>query len=136
MVSEIPTAPRYIETTHDIRISVVPEFIERNMTDEGQEYSFAYHITIENLGAEPVQLLERHWKIYSAGTQIGEVVGPGVVGHFPALSEGQSFQYTSGAVIKDPVGYMEGTYTFQGQDSRLFKVLIPRFHLLFPCAIN
>ena len=39
-------------------------------------------------------------------------------------------------VIKDPVGHMEGVYTFRGQDGNLFEVTIPRFHLLYPNAIN
>lgn len=128
--------PKYVEVTRDIRVTVAPEFLENNSNIEDGQYSFAYHVRIENLGSETVQLRDRHWLIFSAGEQIGEVIGPGVVGYQPTLAEGQHFEYTSGAVIKDAIGYMEGTYTFAGQDGRLFEVIIPRFHLLHPTAIN
>jgi ApaG protein len=128
--------PKYSETTRDIRVTVAPEYIAEASDEIASQYAFAYHVKIENLGAETVQLIERHWKIYSAGKQIGEVVGPGVVGHQPVLAEGGSFEYTSGSEIKDRDGYMEGTYSFQGQDGRLFFVVIPRFYLIYPTAIN
>lgn len=136
MEEEFAHLPKYIETTRDIRVSVAPEYLETNSSIEEEQYAFAYHVLIENLGAETVQLIERHWKIFSGDVQIGEVVGPGVVGYQPVLGEGHRFQYTSGSVIKDPIGYMEGTYTFQGQDGSHFDVTIPRFHLLYPNAIN
>ena len=136
MEEDFGELPKYIETTRDIRVSVMPEFLEGNSSLDENEYAFAYHVKIENLGPETVQLIERHWKIYSGGVQIGEVVGPGVVGYQPVLGEGQHFQYTSGSVVKDPIGYMEGTYTFQGQDGGHFEVTIPRFHLVYPAAIH
>lgn len=132
----VHTLPKYVEVTRNIRVTVSPEFMEENSNLDDFQYGFAYHVRIENLGSEAVQLRDRHWKIYSAGVQIGEVIGPGVVGYQPKLSEGQHFEYSSGAVIKDAVGYMEGTYTFSGEDGRLFDVIIPRFHLLYPAAIN
>lgn len=123
------TSP-YVETTRDIRISVVPEYLPESSDHESKQIVFAYHITIENLGSETVQLMERHWKIYSDISPIGEVVGPGVVGQQPILKEGGFFQYTSSAIINDLHGYMEGTYTFKGMDDKLFQVKIPRFYLL------
>ena len=126
----------YTQTTHDIRITVVPEYLPEQSSTEANVYCYAYHITIENLGAQTVKLIDRHWKIFSAGEQIGEVAGPGVVGKQPLLQEGQSFNYTSGTEVRDPVGYMEGTYTFVGVDGTPFLVQIPRFHLLYPMAIN
>ena len=128
--------PKYSETTRDVRVTVSPEYIAEASDEKSAHYAFAYHVRIENLGAETVQLIERHWKIYSAGKQIGEVMGPGVIGHQPVLAEGGSFEYTSGTEIKDHDGFMEGTYTFQGIDGRLFLVSIPRFYLILPVAIH
>lgn len=136
MEEDLSHLPKYVETTRDIRVTVVPEFLETDTSKEDEEYAYAYHVKIENLGPETVQLIERHWKIFSGDAQIGEVVGPGVVGYQPVLGEGQHFQYTSGSVVRDPIGYMEGTYTFQGQDGSHFEVTIPRFHLIYPTAIN
>jgi ApaG protein len=136
MGHNIELLPKYIETTRDIRITVSPEYIPEASDESSGQYAFAYHVKIENLGVETVQLIERHWKIYSAGKQIGEVVGPGVVGHQPVLAEGGTFEYTSGSEIKDHDGFMEGTYSFQGLDGRLFLVVIPRFYLIYPGVIN
>ena len=46
---------------------------------------------------------------------VQEVRGPGVIGQQPRLARGQKFTYTSGAVIKTPVGTMEGSYEFQNR---------------------
>ena len=75
----------YVETTSSIRVSVKPELIrERTAPSQGM-YSFAYHVKIENLSDVNVQLIERHWIVMSGGRQIGEVVGPGVIGQQPFL---------------------------------------------------
>ena len=136
MTVNLENLPKYVETTRDIRITVRPEFIPEASEINDNHFAFAYHIVIENLGPETVQLIERHWLIFSDSKQIGEVVGPGVVGHQPVLGEGGRFEYTSGTEIRDHDGYMEGTYTFQGQDGKFFKVAIPRFHLIYPGAIH
>lgn len=122
----------YIQTTRDIRVSVLPEFLPRSSDFESNQLVFAYHISIENLGSEIVQLIERHWKIFSDSKLIGEVIGPGVVGEQPILAEGQSFEYSSSTIIHHPHGYMEGIYKFKGMDNKLFDVSIPRFYLICP----
>ena len=61
---------------------------------------------------------------------------PGVVGKQPRLEPGQSFTYTSGAVIHDPYGAMQGTYTFRSDHGAYFEVGIPRFDLLYPVIIH
>jgi ApaG protein len=126
----------YSLVTREIRISVVPSAIMEKSEPESGIYAFAYSITIENLGKERVQLLERHWVIMSAGVQIAEVVGPGVVGEQPVLASGETFQYTSGAVIQDPIGSMQGTYTFRLDSGKLFDVVIPRFDLHYPINLH
>lgn len=44
-----------------------------------------------------------------------EVRGPGVVGHEPELSMGQSFEYMSSCPLATPSGSMEGNYEFYGK---------------------
>ncbi|MCO6430610.1 MAG: Co2+/Mg2+ efflux protein ApaG [Deltaproteobacteria bacterium] len=126
----------YSETTQSIRISVLPEHLEDNSDPLNDVYAFAYTITIENLGEHTVQLLERHWIITSGGVQIAEVIGPGVVGAQPVLEPGQTFEYSSGAVIHDPVGAMHGNYTFRNHAGQYFDVTIPRFELAYPVYIH
>lgn len=126
----------YVETTSSIRVSVKPELIrERTAPSQGM-YSFAYHVKIENLSDVNVQLIERHWIVMSGGRQIGEVVGPGVIGQQPFLEPGDIFEYSSGTVIHDPVGEMYGSYTFQKETGKFTQVVIPKFDLIFVDYLN
>jgi ApaG protein len=122
--------------TNDIRITVVPEFLPDNSNPSNNIFGYAYHIKVENLGNKKVQLLDRHWKIYSGNSLFGEVKGPGVVGKQPWINPGETFNYSSGTETRDVFGYMEGTYTFQYEDFAKFSVIIPRFQLVYPMAIN
>lgn len=126
----------YSETTKDVRITVYPQYLEEESESTKNVYAFAYTITIENHSAERVQLLRRHWIISSGGAQYNEVHGDGVVGEQPLLQPGHAFQYTSGAVIKDPVGSMHGSYTFRIDDGELIDVAIPHFDLLVTTLIH
>ena len=126
----------YTLTTRGVCISVVPSPLPDNSDTTNDVYAFSYTITIDNLGARVVQLLERHWIILSGGEQIAEVVGPGVVGAQPVLEPGQTFEYTSGAVIHDPIGSMHGTYKFRDEDGETFNVTIPKFELMYPVLLH
>lgn len=128
--------PVYSEVTDNFKVSVVCEPLLANSEPNRGVFAFAYTITIENLGAEAAQLLERHWIIKSNEVQIAEVIGPGVVGEQPTIQPGSGFTYTSGAVIQDPMGSMQGTYTFRAVSGRFFEVGIPRFELFFPVMIH
>ena len=74
------------------------------------EWFFLYTVKISNEGAEPVQLVTRHWIITDGTGHVEEVRGPGVVGKQPTLKPGESFEYTSGCPLPTPFGVMEGTY--------------------------
>lgn len=126
----------YSEVTGNIKVSVLPAHIAQNSDPVGNVFAFSYTIKIENLGKDRVQLLERHWIIKSGDEQIAEVVGPGVVGVQPVLESGQEFEYTSGAVIHDPIGSMHGSYTFRADTGDYFQVTIPQFDLLYPMIIH
>ncbi len=129
-------ATTYTQITEKVRISVRPAALEKESDPLDDVYMFSYNITIENLGDEVVQLLERHWIVMSSDVQIAEVVGPGVVGEQPTLEPGQTFDYTSGTVINDPIGSMYGSYTFRAKSGRFFKVEIPKFELLYPIMMH
>ena len=64
------------------------------------------------------------------------VHGPGVVGEQPLLDPGQSFEYTSGAVIETPLGTMTGSYQMVGIDGQAFDAEIPPFRLAVPNALH
>lgn len=126
----------YCEQTGSIRVTVLPEFLPQQSDPNENVYTFAYSILIENIGDEVVQLLSRHWLISSGGTHLMEVKGEGVVGEQPLLKSFEAFQYTSGVVIKHPVGSMHGTYTFQVPSGELFEVVIPKFDLMYPSLLH
>lgn len=126
----------YVETSAEVRIKVVPELIVSETDPFENRYVFAYHIEIENLRFETIQLIERHWVIHSGGRQIGEVFGPGVIGEQPVLKPRSIYRYSSSAVIKDPVGEMFGSYTFRSDSGEFFEATIPRFDLIFREYLN
>lgn len=101
-----------------------------------RRFVFAYEITITNDGAEVVQLQSRHWVITDGMGEVREVKGPGVVGEQPILSPGESFRYTSGAVLPTARGTMRGTYHMHRADGATFDVEIAEFLLERPYSLN
>ncbi len=126
----------YSETTRNIRVSVIPEYLAEHSDPNQGAYAFSYAVKIENLGLETVQLLRRHWVVLSAGSPYTEVRGDGVVGEQPVLGCGDVYQYTSSSVIKDPMGAMFGSYSFRGEGEEEFEVTIPEFDLVFPGSVH
>lgn len=122
--------------TYDIQIDVKTTYMEEHSIPEDDKYAFAYHITISNTGTIAAKLLSRHWIITDGNNNAEEVRGAGVVGEQPYLSPGDSFQYTSGAVLKTPVGTMEGSYQMISEDQKHFDAKIPVFLLSVPGVLH
>ena len=78
-----------------------------------------------------MQLINRHWKVFSAGIQIADVKGEGVVGKQPVLKPGEEFEYSSWTVIKDSYGEMKGDYTFYTEDGKFIDITVPSFSLIY-----
>ena len=93
-------------------------------------------ITITNEGTAPAKLLSRHWIITDATGGVEEVRGDGVVGHQPRLSPGESFEYTSGSILKTPVGTMQGSYEFVDDEGKRFEAPISVFSLSVPNMVH
>lgn len=119
-----------------ILVEAVPHFIESQSSPEENRYVFAYTITITNTGTVPATLLSRHWLITDANGKIQEVRGDGVIGENPYLKPGETFRYTSGAMIETPVGVMQGRYTMRSDEGDQFKALIPKFTLSIPRTLH
>ena len=113
----------------EIQISVETRYLPQQSSPQQEHFAFAYQITIENLGPQTAQLLNRHWIITDAEGHAQEVKGPGVVGEQPTLHPGQRFCYTSGAVLPTPVGSMHGTFEWVSDTGASFLVPIPAFRL-------
>lgn len=119
-----------------ILVEAVPQYIESQSRPDQNRYVFAYTITITNIGSNPAQLMTRHWLITDANGKVQEVNGEGVVGETPHLNPGESFVYTSGAVIETPIGVMQGKYIMQADDGLAFGAMIPRFTLAIPRTLH
>jgi ApaG protein len=122
----------YERQTRNIRVAVKPAFLDDQSDPDEARYLWSYTVTIENTGAETVQLLSRHWHITDGNGQIKEVNGPGVVGAQPVLAPGQKFQYTSGCPLPTSSGYMVGRYQMKDSAGVAFDAEIPPFLLESP----
>ena len=124
------------DNDHPIRVGVETNFISAQSDPARNRYVFAYTITIENIGRVAAQLLTRHWIITDASGQVQEVKGEGVVGEQPHLEPGDSFRYTSGAVLETPVGTMQGTYHMVTDEGARFEAPIAVFRLSVPNVLH
>lgn len=127
-------APMYSTTTRSITVTVEPTYLD-DQSEPGQgHFVWAYRVRIENRGSDTVQLLNRYWQITDAAGRVQEVRGAGVVGEQPVLDPGESFEYTSGAPLATPSGFMQGRYEMETRRGERFEVDIPAFSLDSPHA--
>ena len=126
----------YEAITRGVRVRVTPHYLPQQSQPDAGRWAFAYTVEILNLGAEPAQLVSRHWIIPDAEHKVQEVRGLGVVGQQPLLQPGESFEYTSGASIPTAVGTMRGTYQMRAEDGQTFDAPVPSFTLSVPRTLH
>lgn len=122
--------------TRGVRVQVLSEYSPERSAPASNQWFFLYTIEITNEGAEPVQLVSRHWIITDAEGRVEEVRGPGVVGQQPVLAPGQSFTYTSGCPLTTPFGTMEGTYQMVTGNGDTFDAKVAPFTLSEPYTVH
>jgi ApaG protein len=123
-------------TTRGVRVQVSPRYLEEQSDPRAGLWAFAYHVVISNEGAEPVQLLSRHWIITDANGRIEEVRGPGVVGQQPLIAPGESWDYVSGCPLGTAMGTMHGSYRMRTARGDTFDAEIAPFTLAEPYSLN
>lgn len=119
-----------------MNVQVEPFYIQEQSVPEQEQFVFAYTIEIKNEGDIPARLLTRHWIITNAHGQVYEVQGEGVVGEQPYLRPGETYKYTSSAVLDTPAGTMQGSYQMLADDGKAFEALIPPFMLAAPHSLH
>ena len=124
------------QNEYKISVEVEPAYIEEQSNPDMAQYVFSYTVTIINDGKLPARLLTRHWVITDADGETQEVKGDGVVGEQPYLKPGEGFQYTSGTLMKTPVGSMQGSYQMRADDGNEFDAQIPEFYLVAPKTMH
>jgi len=126
---------RYEKATDGIRVRVQPQFSLADSDPSEGSFVFSYKVNMANEDDREAQLLFRHWLIHDSATGDSLVDGEGVIGEQPLLKPGESHEYRSYCVLRSPVGYMEGYYTFVRSDGKEFRVEVPRFHLNGPLVL-
>lgn len=122
--------------TRDVRVTVHAHYVPERSRPEDDLWFFAYHVTIENVGEQTVQLISRHWIITDGEARVQEVRGPGVVGEQPILRPGEAFEYTSACPLPTSFGTMHGSYQMVTDDGDRFDAIIAPFTLSLPNALN
>ncbi len=125
-----------MQIQHNIDVTVKTAYVRTQSDPDNARYVFAYTITITNNGSVSAKLLRRHWLITDANDKIQEVQGAGVVGKQPHLKPGDTFCYTSAAMIETPFGYMQGSYYLITDDGIEFDTEIPVFGLSVPHTLH
>jgi len=120
----------------EIKIKVATNFVDDQSDADIGRFVFAYTITIENIGEVSAKLLSRHWVITDANGKVQEVSGDGVVGKQPHLNPGETFRYSSGAVLDTPVGSMYGSYHMLSDAGDDFNAPIAPFTLAVPGILH
>ena len=115
-----------------VEVTYLPE--QSNLVNS--QYAYAYTITITNNGETGAQLRTRRWLIQDESGETEEVIGEGVIGQQPHLSPGESFKYSSGAVISTETGTMKGTYGMISDQGQRFDAVIPEFTLSEPYTLH
>ncbi len=121
---------------YHVNVKAKVQYLADQSLPASQRYVFSYTITIHNAGTIAAKLLTRHWLITDADGRTEEVSGAGVIGEHPHLQPGETYTYTSGSLLKTPVGAMQGFYTMRANDDTEFKANIAPFTLAVPGSLH
>lgn len=125
-----------MQTEQQVSVSVDSFYLGAQSDPAAQRYVFAYCVNITNHSKMAVQLLRRYWLITDGNGKQTEVAGDGVIGVQPELQPGETYSYTSGAVLETPVGSMQGYYDMIDAGKQAFQTPIPLFRLAMPNVLN
>lgn len=122
--------------TEGVRVTVKAAFWPERSSPDNNQWAFTYAVTVQNEGTRAATLRARHWVITDANGRVEEVRGEGVVGKQPRLEAGDSFEYTSWAMLRTPFGTMRGEYLMERIDGSRFEAKIGEFVLTQPHSLN
>ena len=105
-------------------------------TPEGRPHCFAYFITIRNNSNITVTIKGRKWVVNEADGNKTVVEGDGVVGMFPELESGESFDYHSFHLFSGDWAVATGSYIGVDANGRSVITRIPEFRMDVPSHLN
>lgn len=132
MVDTLALLFPHVARTGDVVVRVAVSYLPDQSAPSQGRWFWSYHIRIENLGGEAVQLLARYWRIADGHGNVHEVRGQGVVGEMPVIAPGESYDYVSGCPLDTDSGEMSGSYMLVDPNGRSMEVTIPPFSLIGP----
>ena len=124
------------DTRKQIQVETRAYYLPEQSEPTSNRYVFGYTITIRNTGTVSAKLTHRHWQITDANGKVEEVHGEGVIGQQPYCNPGESYEYSSGVMIKTPVGVMQGHYDMQSITGEHFTASIAPFGLAMPGSVH
>ena len=122
----------YSKTTNGVTVTVTPYFLDDQSSPQDSHFVWAYQVNIKNSGHSSIKLNHRNWLIIDANGKVMNVQGEGVVGEYPTIEPGESFEYTSGTPLKTDNGIMQGFYLVSQDNGEKLKIDIPAFSLDSP----
>lgn len=122
--------------TPKVNINITSTYLPEESIPDDEQFVFSYHVTIHNASKQKLKLLTRHWIITDGRGEVQEVHGEGVVGEQPEITAGKTFEYTSYAIIKTEVGFMQGVYDMTNTKKDTFEIPIPVFTLATPHTLH
>ena len=126
------TLRMYSKTTNGVTVTVRPYFLDDQSSPKESHFVWAYQVNITNFGNSSIKLNHRNWLIIDANGKVMNVQGEGVVGEFPIIGPGESFEYTSGTPLGTNNGIMQGFYLVSQDNGEKLKIDIPAFSLDTP----
>ncbi|WP_426359803.1 Co2+/Mg2+ efflux protein ApaG [Pseudocolwellia sp. HL-MZ19] len=124
------------ESTSLETVSVQTKFIAEQSSSSDSQFVFSYTITITNNTEKAFQVMSRYWLITDADGETSTVEGSGIVGEQPHIIPGTSYTYTSGCLLKTPLGTMQGYYQVEDDNQVTSIIDIPVFQLALPNIIH
>ena len=122
----------YSKKTNDVTVTVTPYFLDDQSSPQENHFVWAYKVNITNSGSTSIQVNHRNWLIIDANGKVINVQGEGVVGEFPIIEPGQTYEYTSGTPLKTNSGIMQGFYLVSKDNGNKIKIDVPPFSLDSP----
>ena len=105
-------------------------------TPEDRPHCFAYFITIRNDSDITGTIKGRKWVVNEASGNKTVVEGDGVVGLFPELEPGESFDYHSFHLFSGDWAVATGSYIGVDENGRSVITRIPEFRMDVPPHLN
>jgi ApaG protein len=122
----------YSKSTNCVTVTVKAYFLDDQSSPQESHFVWAYQVNIKNSGNFSIKLNHRNWLIIDANGKVINVQGEGVVGEFPTIEPGETFEYTSGTPLKTNNGIMQGFYLVSQDNGEKLKIDIPTFSLDSP----